>query len=230
MLDGCAIVPDVLDSDEIATLIRAFEKLGESDAIRRRGGVFAVRNLLDVSDEAKELAHSEKVRTIVTAILGDKALPVRGILFDKTPDANWKVPWHQDVTIAVAERREVAGFGPWSVKAGVLHVQPPAEILENMISIRIHLDPCGEENGALKVVPGSHRLGRISEAEASRMGAESVGAICEANAGDALLMRPLLIHASSPSSSPSHRRVVHIDFAGMELPCPLKWMSERDEG
>lgn len=188
-----------------------------------------MRNLLDVSDEVKRLADSAKVRQCVKAILGDEAIPVRGVLFDKTPDANWKVPWHQDVTIAAAERHEVAGFGPWSMKAGVQHVQPPAEILENMISVRIHLDACGEDNGALKVVRGSHRHGRISETEAARLGANGEATICAAEAGDALLMRPLLVHASSASTSPLHRRVIHLDFAGTELPKPLKWFVEAHE-
>jgi ectoine hydroxylase-related dioxygenase (phytanoyl-CoA dioxygenase family) len=225
-VDGFAVVPAVLNRDEIAALTSSVESLGENDSVRRRGGIFAVRNLLDVSRDVNRFANSAKVREIATAILGDAAFSVRGILFDKTPDANWKVPWHQDVTIAVAERHEVAGFGPWSMKAGVHHVQPPADILENMLSIRIHLDLCGEENGALTVLPGSHRLGRISELEASQLGAESEATFCTANAGDALLMKPLLVHASSPSSSPHHRRVIHLDFASSALPHPLCWLAE----
>jgi ectoine hydroxylase-related dioxygenase (phytanoyl-CoA dioxygenase family) len=219
--DGFAIVPCVLSTEGIAELIAAFEKIGQDSAIQRRGGI---RNLLEAAPEALELAESKPVRAMVDAILGGQAFPVRGILFDKTPEANWKVPWHQDVTIAVASREEIDGFGPWSVKAGgVLHVQPPAHILENMLSVRIHLDPCGEENGALKILPGSHRLGRLPEAEAIRLGAENPPIVCAANAGDAVLMRPLLLHSSSASDSPSHRRVIHLDFAAAQLPLPLRW-------
>jgi ectoine hydroxylase-related dioxygenase (phytanoyl-CoA dioxygenase family) len=219
--DGFAIVPSVIDAKEIADLITAFENISWDGAIQRRGGI---RNLLEAVPKTLELAASESVRAIVDTILGSQAFPVRGILFDKTPEANWKVPWHQDVTIAVASREEIDGFGPWSVKAGgVLHVQPPAHILENMLSVRIHLDPCGEENGALKVLPGSHRLGRMPETEAIRLGAENQPAVCPANAGDAVLMRPLLLHASSASDSPSHRRVIHLDFASAPLPEPLRW-------
>lgn len=224
--DGFAVVPSVLDRDEIAALIAAIGQLGENESIRRRGGVFAVRNLLDVCPEVASLARSAKITELAALVLGDEAFAVRGILFDKTPDANWKVPWHQDVTVAVAERHEVAGFGPWSMKAGVNHVQPPAEILENMLSVRVHLDPCGEENGALKVLSGSHRFGKIPEQESSRLGIGSKATVCIANAGDALLMRPLLVHASSPSSSPLHRRVIHLDFAGVDLPYPLQWITE----
>lgn len=219
--DGFAIVPSIIDVEAISSLIAAFENISWETVIRRRGGI---RNLLEVAPEARELAASQSVRAIVDAILGSQAFPVRGILFDKTPEANWKVPWHQDVTIAVASREKVDGFEPWSVKAGgVLHVQPPAHILENMLSVRIHLDPCGEENGALKVLPGSHRMGRIPETEAVRLGAENQPIVCVADAGDAVLMRPLLLHASSASDSPSHRRVIHLDFAAAELPLPLRW-------
>lgn len=123
-----------------------------------------MRNLLGLSEIGK-LAESDTVGELAKAVLGDDAFPVRGILFDKIPEANWKVPWHQDVTIAVRKKEEIEGFGPWSTKAGILHVQPPPSILERMISIRLHLDRCDESNGALQVIPGSHRYGRISEVE-----------------------------------------------------------------
>jgi hypothetical protein len=74
--------------------------------------------------------------------LADRCFPVRAIYFDKTPDSNWNVAWHQNLTIAVRERRDAAGFGPWSVKAGVPHVQPPVELLEHLVAVRLHLDPC----------------------------------------------------------------------------------------
>ncbi|HUB51476.1 MAG TPA: phytanoyl-CoA dioxygenase family protein [Terracidiphilus sp.] len=224
--EGFAIVPQLLSRDEIGRLILTLEALADSESILKRGGMFAVRNLLDVSAEVRALAESRAVREVIEEILGGKARPVRGILFDKTPDANWKVPWHQDVTIAVAERSEADGFGPWSLKAGVLHVQPPAFILERMLSIRIHLDPCGAENGALKVLPGSHRFGRLPEADIARLVTERPGIVCEAEQGDALLMRPLLLHASSSSANPAHRRVVHIDYASIELPNGLRWATE----
>jgi hypothetical protein len=108
------------------------------------------------------------VRDLVEPILGSNFLPVRGILFDKIPDANWKVPWHQDVTIAVQEKVEAEGFGPWSIKADVLHVQPPASILEQMLSIRLHLDDCGEENGAFVSFRALTRTAEFPSIKSSR--------------------------------------------------------------
>ena len=176
--------------------------------------------------EVRTLAESRLVRNYVQPILGDSFVPARGILFDKIPDANWKVPWHQDVTIAVRERIEVNGFGPWSIKAGVQHVQPPSGVMEKMISVRFHLDDCGVENGALRVIPGSHLQGKIPEDHFGRLLDESMDTTCIVGAGGALLMRPLLLHALSPSVVPAHRRVIHLDFAFGELPGGLQWYSE----
>lgn len=224
--DGFAIVEGAISGADLAELVLGIERVSDATSVLKRGGVFALRNLLDLVPEVQNLAKSDAVRTLVRAILGEEFFPVRGILFDKIPDANWKVPWHQDVTIAVQEKVEAAGFGPWSVKADVLHVQPPASVLENMLSVRVHIDDCTEENGALRVIPGSHRHGRIPEEEIPAWRAKTPERVCSVNAGGALLMRPLLLHASSPSSVPDHRRVVHIDFASVRLPAGMRWFSE----
>jgi hypothetical protein len=126
---GYAVQEGVLTESEITALIDAIERQQTGENLFRNGKVFAVRNLLDLPEIAK-LAESARVRQLAQAVLGDTAFAVRGILFDKIPQANWKVPWHQDVTIAVRAREDVEGFGPWSTKAGILHVQPPAQVLE----------------------------------------------------------------------------------------------------
>jgi hypothetical protein len=224
--EGYATQEGVLSEHEVEELIHAIEQRQDGEGLQRRGRIFAVRNLLDLA-EIRRLADSTPVRDLVRAILGDEAFPVRGILFDKIPEANWKVPWHQDVTIAVQERRDIEGYGPWSTKAGILHVQPPASVLEKMVSIRLHLDACDELNGALHVIPKSHRSGRIDESEIPFILAQSQVQVCCVGCGGALLMRPLLLHASSASQTPAHRRVIHLDFACEQLPSPLRWLSER---
>lgn len=208
-----AIVPSsVLDaiSDELATL---------PDSDSRRGGL---RNLLDM-ETVRALALSVPVRSVAEAVLGPGCLAVRGIFFDKTPGANWRVSWHQDVTIAVRSRREIEGFGPWSEKARVIHVQPPAEILERMLAVRIHLDACGLEAGPVRVLPGSHRMGKLSPTAIEVRKARGESVECVAARGGILAFRPLLLHASSPAASPSHRRVIHLDFAEGPLPAGLEW-------
>ncbi len=211
--DGFAVVEKVLEDQEVAELIRFTDCLGSGPG---------VRNLLDYP-LLRAVAESPAIQLLVTASLGPGARVVRGILFDKTSAANWKVPWHQDVTIAVSERVEADGFGPWSIKAGVLHVQPPAEVLERMISVRLHLDDCPEENGALRVIAGSHRAGKLTDHETRMAVEQSTGVVCEVRPGGALLMRPLLLHASSSARVAGHRRVLHFDYAWGDLPGGLSW-------
>jgi ectoine hydroxylase-related dioxygenase (phytanoyl-CoA dioxygenase family) len=189
-LDGFAIYEGALDLAYTTDLIG----IAQSRLIQKsgRGGV---RNLLDIP-EMRELADSEIVRKLVAPVLGEGYFSVRGILFDKNDAANWKVPWHQDVTIAVRERANSAGYGPWSVKSGVTHVQPPTQVLAGMLSVRLHLDDCPSENGALRVIPGSHLEGKLGEARIDKVVSASDAVTCELAAGGALVMRPLLIHAS----------------------------------
>jgi ectoine hydroxylase-related dioxygenase (phytanoyl-CoA dioxygenase family) len=133
------------------------------------------------------------------------------------------VPWHQDLTVAVQARVAAPGFGPWTVKAGVPHVQPPVGVLERMVTVRVHLDDCDERSGALRVVPGSHRGGRLG-AVATRGWLDRVAPVpCPVPAGGALVIRPLLLHASSASDAPGHRRVIHLEYAADPLPGGVAW-------
>jgi ectoine hydroxylase-related dioxygenase (phytanoyl-CoA dioxygenase family) len=209
----------------VADLIEALESAHESPAARRgSGGVYAMRNILEI-EAVRAWAQSETVRHALAPILGEEFLAVRGILFDKTPGANWKVGWHQDLSIAVKERVEVPGFGLWSQKAGVTHVQPPREVLEEMLTIRLHLDVCDETNGPLRVLPGSHTQGKMTPEEIKEYRQQTEPVICVSPRGGALLMRPLLLHASSPALSPKHRRVLHLEFAATRLPSGLEWIT-----
>jgi ectoine hydroxylase-related dioxygenase (phytanoyl-CoA dioxygenase family) len=223
--DGFAVVPELVDREQVASLAQAISKVSKEDGVRRRGGVYAIRNLLEVVPEAALLATCPKVIGLARKLLGSGAFPVKGTLFDKTPDANWLVPWHQDLTIAVKDQVRIDGYGPWTLKAGVVHVQPPVFVLEQMVAIRIHLDDCDERNGVLRVLPRTHRLGRLSADQIASAQAEVAPLNCAVKSGGAVLMKPLLLHASSPALEPTHRRVIHIDFASVALPDGLSWLS-----
>jgi ectoine hydroxylase-related dioxygenase (phytanoyl-CoA dioxygenase family) len=145
------------------------------------------------------------------------------LYFDKSADTNWFVAWHQDTTIAVSLRENVAGFGPWSEKDGIPHVRPPQEFLQQMLAVRINLDDADETNGALQVIPGSHRYGLLSAERIQELRAFQSPHVCVASAGDVLLMRPLLLHASKRSVSSRRRRVLHIEYAAFDLPSGLTW-------
>ena len=181
----------------------------------------AQRNLLCVPT-VRKLATSEAVKELISPILGNGCFAVRGILFNKTPNSNWKVVWHQDRTIAVRERKDVLHFGAWSTKAGVCHVQPPASVMGKMLAVRLHLDESNEDNGPLRVIPGSHKEGCLS-AEQIALCKERATFVCTVHKGGAILMRPLLVHASSRSLKPEWRRVIHLEFAADDLPDGLEW-------
>jgi ectoine hydroxylase-related dioxygenase (phytanoyl-CoA dioxygenase family) len=214
--NGYCVIESVLSQYHVAALVAFFEQ--------RAYGEHGLRDLLSVPLVAT-LSRSAAVRALVEPVLGSDARAVRGIFFDKIEGANWKVPWHQDVTIVVRERHDLPGFHPWSVKQGLVHVQPPAEVLEQMLAVRLHLDDCGLDNGPLRVIPGTHRCGKLPAVEIDRLARQDEVA-CTVRAGGAVLMRPLLLHASSPAKSPSHRRVIHLEFAAGELPLPLRWHAD----
>jgi ectoine hydroxylase-related dioxygenase (phytanoyl-CoA dioxygenase family) len=177
--------------------------------------------LLDVA-AIRRLATSSAVRSLIERVLGSNCLAVRGILFNKGDGANWKAAWHQDCVIAVAQRKGVPGWGPWSIKGGVHHVRPSSELMSRMLAVRLHLDDCGIDNGPLRVVPGSHRRGFLSGTQIQDWPKDHA-ITCTARRGDAILMRPLLLHGSSVAKTPSGRRVLHLEFATDELPAGISW-------
>jgi Phytanoyl-CoA dioxygenase (PhyH) len=225
--EGYLLVSDLLAEQEVAVLLGALDRVPEGEAPRQRAGsIYGIRNLLSVVPEVRQLAESARIRAWVEPVLGRGAFPVRGLLFDKPAHANWKVPWHQDVTIAVRERLEVPCFRCWSVKSGVLHVQPPVPVLERMLAVRLHLDDCGEANGPLRVLPGSHRRGRLDPRAIQEWRERVAPVACLVPRGGLLLMRPLILHASSPALRPGHRRVIHLEFAADPLPGGLRWFED----
>jgi ectoine hydroxylase-related dioxygenase (phytanoyl-CoA dioxygenase family) len=214
--DGFMILDRFLNLDLIDRLIQDIAALNLTP---ERAGI---RNILELLPSFQQLATSQEIRSLVEPLLGNSARVVRGIFFDKQPTANWKVPWHQDVTITVKNRLDLPDYQPWSLKAGIHHVQPPVAILEQMLTVRIHLDKTNESNGALKVITGSHCDGKLS-GDAIDKWKQTDSMLCTCEPGGILLMRPLLLHASSVAIEPSHRRVIHLDYAGCNLPEGLEW-------
>lgn len=215
---GYAITSPVISPERIAALI---DELGLADvSTERRGGL---RPRLSEHAALRELATRSAMCEAAAGVLGPECFPVRALFFEKTPGANWKVAWHQDLTIAVRERRDVPGFGPWTEKDGVMHVQPPAGVLERMVTVRLHLDVCHADNGPVRVIPGSHRHGRLSSSAIAAWREREPEVVCGVDLGGLLVMRPLLLHASSPCLAPQRRRVVHIEYADAPLAGGLQW-------
>lgn len=214
--DGFAIVADVLQAARVTQLAADVEPLLQESPAGVRGLAAKVPNIY-------RLSQSDEVRRLVEPVLGTDARMVRSILFTKSTEANWQVAWHQDLSIAVQRRAEVDGYVSWSMKDGTFHVQPPTHVLEHMLAVRLHLDRADENNGALWLSPGSHCFGRIPAGDAANT-AERLGKrLCAVNAGDALLFRPLALHASRKAIVDGPRRVIHLEFANIALPAPLSW-------
>ncbi len=208
--EGWLLVPDVVSGSDCEMLSSA---IGRPAGSHGRGGM---RGLFAVPAVAA-LARSLPLRGLVEPVLGRDAFAVRATLFDKVPAANWRVPWHRDRLVAVRRRIDVPGFTAWSVKEGIEHTEPPSALLARMLAVRVHLDAIDHGNGPLRLIPGSHR-----DAADHTVDEAAVVTITAAR-GSALLMRPLVRHASSPAMAPSRRRVLHLEFAAEELPGGLEW-------
>jgi len=154
--DGFAIVPNALPEREVANLLTV---LGQSELPRSRAGIrHAMRNEIVAA-----VARDSRLAALAQEILGNSAIPFRATLFDKSPMSNWLVVWHQDTALPLRECREVPGWGPWSIKDGVNYAHAPACALEQVLALRLHLDDSVAENGPLRVLPGTHTHGVLSD-------------------------------------------------------------------
>jgi ectoine hydroxylase-related dioxygenase (phytanoyl-CoA dioxygenase family) len=206
---GYALLPGLLPSGLLDEVAQALDD--------RLGSSAGSRNLL-AQPQCIAIAELLQTQLAALALLDASSVAVQCTLFDKTPARNWLVALHQDTSIPAS------GDGmPAVVKEGEPYLQPPDEMLQSLLAVRVHLDDCGDDAGPLRVVPGSHRAGRLGEAAAQALRAEHGEAVCTAARGDALLMRPLLLHASSRARSPQRRRVLHFLFGPARLPHGLVW-------
>jgi ectoine hydroxylase-related dioxygenase (phytanoyl-CoA dioxygenase family) len=206
MNKGFAIVPGVFDSSEVDATT---SELGGESLRRSRAGA---RHLLSVPAVAA-LARNPRLIALAADVLGCAPVPFGATLFDKSPDANWLVVWHQDTALPLVERRDTAGWGPWSEKAGVVYAHAPATALSQIVALRVHLDDSTPDNGPLRVLPGTHTLGVLSDAQIHDVARRIDPATCTVERGGVIVMRPLIVHASSKVSAAASRRVLHFEYA-----------------
>lgn len=200
---------------ELARLAKAVAELPNENAGIRLRAIGPLQEML---------AADGCIGAIPAQILGEGAKAVRAVLFNKTAETNWSLAWHQDRTICVKAKKDVEGFGPWTVKQGLVHVAPPVELLERMITIRVHLDDVPTTNAPLLFAPGSHcegmvPVGKIAET-IERLGSE----MCLAKAGDVWVYSTLVLHASAAAQDAKARRVLQVDYAAFDLPEGLEWL------
>lgn len=219
--DGFTIIENVFTDGEINNIISTINSADQGNSsFRKTDDLFAIRTFLKTIPETNQIIWNKNILKIIHQLFGEGYFVVKSIYFDKPPQSNWFVAWHQDLTISVDKKIDASGFGLWTVKQGQIAVQPPTSILENIYTIRIHLDDCDETNGALKVIRGSHNNGIVRTESVTNVSNE---ALCNVKKGGIMIMRPLLLHSSSRSISDKQRRVIHIEFANMELPYGLIW-------
>ena len=208
---------------------RFAQALDEADCLRLEAALVTLPSSMpgvrigDGSQLKRFLDTAGPIGAIAAAVLGPEANPVRAILFDKTAKRNWVLGWHQDRTIAVKERVHTDGFGPWTVKSGLIQVEPPFEILERMVTVRVHLDAADKTNAPLRIVPGSHKLGRLLEAEIERAVTTLGERLCLAERGDVWLYATSIVHASIAADPPRRRRVLQVDYSADAAPGSLTW-------
>jgi hypothetical protein len=213
--EGAQLFKAALSATQLRGLKKALAAQPREHAGVRLSGIPALRPFL---------SSAGPVGQVPASVLSPECLPLRAILFDKNAEQNWALGWHQDRTIAVRQRIDVDGFGPWSVKAGMVHVEPPFDLLARMVTVRVPLDAVPAANAPLLIAPGSHKRGRIPTAKIPEVVRECGTITCLAAAGDIWLYATPVLHASNAAAAPLHRRVLQVDYAIGQLPGGLKWL------
>lgn len=225
-LDGAVNTGLSLSKSESDYLLGEIEKFIAGSAEAGSRGMLACPAVQAYARQAEKLAHFFLTKSLDVKA-GRTAKAVRAIFFDKNPEKNWYVTWHQDLTIALKSKFETPGYCAWSIKDDTVHVQPPVEVLEEMVALRLHFDACDKDNGPLKILCGSHKLGRLDSDFYRRENSNNLSKhsekILTASAGEIIAMKPLVVHASSKSVKPLHRRVLHVEYAACSLPSPLEF-------
>lgn len=219
---GYAIVNGIYSDAEIKDILGIIARADNSKAtFRKTEDIFAIRQFLKEIPESAKVIFNQPLLDTIGSVFGEGYFVSKAIYFDKPEKSNWFVPYHQDLTISVNRKLEMEGFGPWTTKHNQFAVQPPLNILENNFTIRIHLDETTSDNGALRVISGSHRKGVCRPDSINRDSEKEF--ICEVEKGGIMLMKPLLLHSSGRTTNNRKRRVLHIEFSKEILPSGLEW-------
>ncbi len=211
--DGVVVIENILSGQELDAIEQKLARVEFSRA--------GTRNLLGES-WCRNLGEAVRGRDPIRRVVPRGHRLVQCTLFEKAAERNWLVPLHQDLHLPVRERRDAPGLDGWSNKEGCWYVIPPREVLEGLVAVRLHADPCGADHGPLRVVPGSHREGRLGEDARLWWADRGAERVCVVERGGAVVMKPLVLHASSKARSPNRRRVLHFLFGPGSLPCGLE--------
>lgn len=219
---GFTTIENIYSTEEVQKIIETINQVDTSkDTFRKSNDLFAIRQFLKEVPETQKLIFNEKLQKVISELFGKNYFVIKSIYFDKPETSNWYVSYHQDLTISVDKKIELDNFKFWTTKQNQFAVQPPIKILENIYTIRIHLDDTDENNGALKVIEKSH-LKKIYRPENIDWKTEKE-TTCNVNKGGIMIMKPLTLHSSSRTTNNKKRRVIHIEFSDTNLPNGLNW-------
>ena len=220
--DGFLIINTIYTTNEVEKIINYIENLDSNNPIfRKTDDIFAIRQFIKEFSQIKEIVFNENLKEIILNIGGKNCFVIKSIYFDKPEKSNWFVSYHQDLTISVNKKEMIDGFNFWTNKHNQFTVQPTLDILENIFTIRIHLDDTNEENGALKIIEKSH-LNSVCRIENMDINME-IETFCNVNSGGIMVMKPLLFHSSMRTTNNKKRRVIHIEFSNKKLPNKINW-------
>jgi ectoine hydroxylase-related dioxygenase (phytanoyl-CoA dioxygenase family) len=216
--NGIAMAYGLFSSQELFQLDHAANHI---EAIGRSKG--GGRNILSLMPNLLPIFKKPEIISLISNLVGEVSGLSEGIYLNKSEEANWLVAWHQDLFISVKNKVESVGYGPWSIKDAQPYVQPPVEVLNKSLWLRINLDDNGEDNGCLRVIPGSHEKGKLSEEDISQMQSNEMDVALPCKRGESILFRPLLLHKSAKSEKPKARRVFQVLYSGYAFQNGLEW-------
>ena len=221
--NGYSVLTDLYSDNEISGILACIENaVQDRNSFMKTKDLFAIRQLIKNVPELSNLLFNKKLTELIFDLSESEYFLTKAIYFDKPSESNWFVAYHQDLSISVDKKADLENYENWTFKKGQYGVQPPIEILQDTITIRIHLDKTNKNNGALKVIPKSH-LNGIIRADSKDWNLENEF-ICEVEKGGAMLMKPLTLHASNRTTNGKKRRVIHLEFNKNKLTEPLNWL------
>ncbi len=221
--NGYSVLADLYSDNEVSKILDCIENTEQNgSSFMKTKDLFAVRQLIKNVPKLTHLLFNKKLNELLSDISESEYFLTKAIYFDKPSESNWFVAYHQDLSITVNKKANLKNYSNWTFKKGQHGVQPPIKILEDTVTIRIHLDNTDKNNGALKVIPKSH-LNGIVRADSKDWNIENEF-MCEVKKGGAMIMKPLTLHASSRTTNGKKRRVVHLEFNKHYLTEPLAWL------
>ncbi len=221
--NGYSILADLYTTEEVNQILKCIEKAEKhGDSFSTTKDLFAIRQLLKNIPDLTDLLFNARLNSLLSTLFDSQCFLTKAIYFDKPSESNWFVPYHQDLSISVDRKADIENYTNWTFKRGQHGVQPPLEILQDTITVRIHLDNTNRSNGALRVIPKSHLKGIVRVDSWDYENENEL--VCEIEKGGAMLMKPLTLHASSRTTNGQQRRVIHLEFNKHNLKAPLEWL------